>query len=288
MKGVLTILRTLGDTVLINTLVRNIKIRYPELELTVLVGHEYREIVEGNPGVKSLVSLQSWDDCLREMACNGYQKVFCPYQVTREDNLWHQIEKYRHQHLVDFYAQRCGIELKERKLLVFPKFMEGDPIPDEGTIAVHTMTLVQSKNWVGMGELICRLKAKGARIVQIGLAGDHGVESHVDLRGKLSLRQVMGYLSRCKAFVGLDSGISYLAAAVGIPTYVILGPTVPITSSPYGENVVHLLSPTRTECEVIRCHGNCRYAEQEPNGSCVNRLQVSDVMSQIGDKLCVS
>src|SRR5262249_56308886 len=43
----------------------------------------------------------------------------------------------------------------------------------------------------------------------------------------LSLPELMGEISRCRAFVGNDSGITHLAAYIGCPTTVLFGPTDP-------------------------------------------------------------
>ncbi len=49
-----------------------------------------------------------------------------------------------------------------------------------------------------------------------------------------SLLQLAGVLVRCVAYVGNDSGISHLAAAVGAPTLAIFGPTDPQIWGPRG------------------------------------------------------
>ncbi|RKY65305.1 MAG: hypothetical protein DRP99_00395, partial [Candidatus Latescibacterota bacterium] len=62
------------------------------------------------------------------------------------------------------------------------------------------------------------------------------------------LRKVAGLLARCSAFVGNDSGIAHIAAAVGTPTVVIFGPTEPEVWGPRGRNVrVVRASSGRTE-----------------------------------------
>jgi heptosyltransferase-2 len=47
-------------------------------------------------------------------------------------------------------------------------------------------------------------------------------------------------LSRCALFVGHDSGISHLAAAVGIPCLLLFGPTKPDVWAPANRAVVVL------------------------------------------------
>lgn len=290
MKDVVVLTRTLGDVVLGNVLAHNIKLQFPDSELDYIVESRYADILLGNPAISGVVPIREtrseWDDVLHKISNGSYRHVFLPQQTTREDNIWHQVEKHRHQHLVDFYAKRCGIRLSDRRLIVFPQLKDGDPVADKGTVVVHARTLVPSKDWAHFGEFVIRLREKGVRVVQVGTSEDSTVPSDEDLRGKLSLRQLIVYLKSCSAFVGLDSGISYLAAAVGIPTYVIQGPTIPETSGPFGPNVVNLLSPTRKECETVRCHGNCRFVQEEPLGSCINRWGVDDIWKQIGDELC--
>lgn len=53
----------------------------------------------------------------------------------------------------------------------------------------------------------------------------------------LSLPQVAALLSTCRLYVGNDSGISHLAAALGVPTVVVAGPTDPCMWRPLGPRV---------------------------------------------------
>ncbi len=49
----------------------------------------------------------------------------------------------------------------------------------------------------------------------------------VDLCGKLDLRGLGGFLSRCSAFVANDSGPMHMARALGVPTLAVFGSTDP-------------------------------------------------------------
>lgn len=53
----------------------------------------------------------------------------------------------------------------------------------------------------------------------------------------LSLLQMASVIEGCRLFIGNDSGISHMAAALGLPTLTIFGPTDPVVWSPRGENV---------------------------------------------------
>ena len=45
----------------------------------------------------------------------------------------------------------------------------------------------------------------------------------IDLRGRTTLREVAATMARCRLFVGNDTGLKHLAAAVGLPVVEISG-----------------------------------------------------------------
>ncbi len=53
----------------------------------------------------------------------------------------------------------------------------------------------------------------------------------------LGVPQVAALLARCRLYIGNDSGISHLAAALGAPTIAIFGPTAPAVWAPRGPQV---------------------------------------------------
>jgi ADP-heptose:LPS heptosyltransferase len=61
----------------------------------------------------------------------------------------------------------------------------------------------------------------------------------------LSLTQVLGILSCADAFVGNDSGITHLAAGLGIKTVAVFGPTNPDVYKPIGPAVTVLTNRTK-------------------------------------------
>ena len=64
-------------------------------------------------------------------------------------------------------------------------------------------------------------------VVAAGLPG-----SVHNLAGLLSLRRSIAVLSRCRLFVGNDSGLMHIAAALGLPLVAIFGPTEPGRTAP--------------------------------------------------------
>jgi ADP-heptose:LPS heptosyltransferase len=54
---------------------------------------------------------------------------------------------------------------------------------------------------------------------------------------RLTLRELAGVLAACRLYVGNDSGVSHLAAALGAPTVAVFGATDPSVWAPRGERV---------------------------------------------------
>ncbi len=82
----------------------------------------------------------------------------------------------------------------------------------------------------------------------------------IDLTGRLSLPEASSCLARCVLFVGNDSGLMHLAAASGIKTLGLFGPTPAAEYGPSGPDARAAISPTRdmadlTVAEALRVAG---------------------------------
>ena len=66
----------------------------------------------------------------------------------------------------------------------------------------------------------------------------------LDLAGKTGLLEAAAVLARMRLFIGNDSGLGHLAAAVGIPTLTLFGPGEPLRYRPWNPRGLWLQSPT--------------------------------------------
>jgi heptosyltransferase-2 len=113
-------------------------------------------------------------------------------------------------------------------------------------IAIHPGSGSPRKNWPPQkwAEVIEHLLASGPVFL---VGGEADVEPLTHLRfhfGKrlsifesLPLNELGAILSTCRMFLGHDSGISHLAAAVGVPCKLLFGPTDPDVWAPAGSHV---------------------------------------------------
>jgi len=102
------------------------------------------------------------------------------------------------------------------------------------------------RNWHGLFHWI-RRESSFQAFLSIGPADERidefsGAmrEAGIPIVSGLSPLRLSALLSLCSLFVGSDSGVSHLAAAVGIPTLAVFGPSDPRVWAPRGRNVLAL------------------------------------------------
>lgn len=114
-------------------------------------------------------------------------------------------------------------------------------------IVLHPGSGSPDKNWplANFVELADRIRAVklGAPCFSLGEADSQiakslrAVAPESAVLNGLELTGLAAVLSHCRGYVGNDSGITHIAAATGIPTVAIFGPTDPALWSPRGRNV---------------------------------------------------
>lgn len=291
MRGVICLTRSVGDVVLGNVLVKNIKLQYPDLELDYIVEKRYEDLIKFNPNIKNTITIENtdkeFDTILKIVSDTKYQHIFFPLQTTPEDNSWHQTTQFGKSHILNFYAKRCGIKIVDYKLELFVENEVPIPIDFQNkhpNVWIHTTTLADVKDWDRFGELVFELKNLGIHVYQIGLPTDKLLPNIKQLNYSLYNIIKLFQQKECDLFIGLDSGLSYIASAVGIPQICIMGATIPETSASYGDNITILLSDNLKECREkrnnVRCHGisggRCEFGAK-----CINKISVSQVVDKV-------
>jgi ADP-heptose:LPS heptosyltransferase len=152
-------------------------------------------------------------------------------------------------------------------------------IPD-GTVAIAPGTVSERwsiKGWHYYDKLARYFKS----VVLVGREGDvrpesswpENVKSYI---GKLSLSDTTSLMAQCKAFVGNDGGLAHICSALGVPTYVIFGPTSTVKNCPRHGMVVSLDPEMDCQpCQFTDRFLKCRSRE------CMDRLLVEDVADRI-------
>jgi ADP-heptose:LPS heptosyltransferase len=131
------------------------------------------------------------------------------------------------------------------------------------------------------------LVAQGKKIVLIQGPADEAVvaEVHALLAGTphllvhdCPLTELAAFLNHVSLFIGNDSGISHLAAALGVPTLAIFGPTDPAVWAPRGKQAFWLQG--KAPCAPCKPTTLLTCDDQQ----CLDSIQVEDVMAFLIEK----
>ena len=158
------------------------------------------------------------------------------------------------------------------------------PWAQEQDIAVlHPFPMWHYKRWTPQGwrELIAGLRARGMKIVLTGgpaaaevayceslaAAGDA-----LNLAGRLPIPALPALFSRARLFVGPDTSVTHLAAACGLPTLAIYGPSNPVKWGPWPAGSCADPSPYRMLARPWQRRGNVlllQGVQPEDLGACL-------------------
>jgi ADP-heptose:LPS heptosyltransferase len=86
------------------------------------------------------------------------------------------------------------------------------------------------------------------------------------------LRELPAYLSLCEIFIGTDSGVAHIAAALGKNMIVLFGPQLPLLTAPKGDGNIRVIIKNGFECRP--CSGSlCKHN----NNACMEAIELEDV-----------
>jgi len=136
----------------------------------------------------------------------------------------------------------------------------------QSMVAIHPGSGGAGKCWpvTAFAEVIERLWQRGYSVLL--LAGPADSERINDLRQHLAPEQTMltvlvdapllvvaQHLRQCQRYLGNDSGITHLAAMLGIPTVALFGPSDPTVWRPVGPNVevIHVAELAQLPVEMV-------------------------------------
>ena len=130
-----------------------------------------------------------------------------------------------------------------------------------------------------------RLHDEGrGRVFLLGSAAERDVAGEVERHcrtpvintaGRMSLGRMIAFMEGAKAFVGNDAGAMHVAAALGVPTVAVFGPTEWMTTAPFSR-------AARIVREPVDC-SPCMLRECPIDHRCMTRVQVDDVMKALGE-----
>jgi len=156
-------------------------------------------------------------------------------------------------------------------------------------IAIHPGSGSRQKCWPieRFAALINRLNQElQAHIIVISGPADQeiveglnaGIHDDFTLTDQLPLAKLAAVIKRCNFFIGNDSGITHLAAALGIYTIALFGPTDPKIWGPRGESVKILYKKVHCSPCVADMRRNCF------TQICLENIKMEDIIHEVRSK----
>jgi heptosyltransferase-3 len=185
-------------------------------------------------------------------------------------------------------------------------------IRTESYALLHPSPKYRYKMWrrEGWRDLSRWLDERGLRVVLTG-GGDPGELAYVEdirrempagtvnLSGRLTLGEVGFVASKARVYVGPDTAVTHMAAAVGVPTVALYGPTNPVKWGPWprgyegalnpylkrGNRKVNNVTLLQGPGDCVPCHEEGCDRHIESYSDCLLRLPASLVIEAVEDAL---
>lgn len=255
-----------GDAILSTGLLDHLLRQMPGARVTVVCGSAAASLFDAVPGLERLIAIDKMPGSLHWpylwTQCLGFWDALVD---LRNSPLYYILPAKRHWRMG---PRRQGMH-RVRQLASVMNLQDDPPAPRLWTDAGHEARAAQSipdgppvlavgptANWKAktwrperFAELVARLTGPqgilpGARVAVFGRDDERPQalpvlealppERRIDLVGWLDLSEAFACLKRCALYVGNDSGLMHLAAAAGIPTLGLFGPSPARDYAPWG------------------------------------------------------
>lgn len=246
------------------------------------------------------------DKRLPQRVFNLAAKICLLKTISMGSYLEEEVSESRH--IVEVYfriLEKLGFEVKERGrlCLTLPDSALSEAKAFLGNVnrklaGIAPVSNIKIKNWSPekTAELINKLKELSYDVVLFCTDTEIFGKVH-DLTGNSALvvgrvdfPLLMGIVSSCKIFIGVDTGPTHLAAAIGVPTVGLYGPTSGTVAGPYSKkgtyvqssvacsyyNPLALFSPKE---RPMACYleGCCKL----PANNCMDGITIEEVMEAV-------
>jgi len=245
------ILGQIGDIVLFTATARRLKVLFPDSQITFAVSRRYREageLVAGLPYVDRLFVTELYFERLTERLYPLWEAGW-PVDLRGDDEVAeqrrhdlvfetrprHRRERWwEHDHIVAECAHMLGVPgpIDLRTEIALPP---GTTCPPAGTgkIVLHNdpaLSPAKAWPWEHVRQLVAQIKIIPQRtqrsteeeVVLLGRPGPQ-VLGALDLRGRTTLAEAAAIIAACRCYIGIDSGLMWIAASLGVPTVGLYG-----------------------------------------------------------------
>jgi len=270
----------LGDVLLTTPVVRELKNKYPDSELTFVTDPNGYLVLKGLPYIDRFHIMQGLGN-IHSKPLGGFDRQ---YSLVYENQT--------NCHIIDAYANVAQVTLKNKKPDIVllkshhdsvSRWMKNNGIPDNAfMVAVNMGPTWPCRSWHPLKfKMVAEHFKRKYNAVILELSGKkgYGAGFGIDLTGKTSMRQTAALLKRCKLLICVDSFMLHLAGATDTPVVGIFGCTDPKYRLPF--NNVSVGVQTSGACRS--CYHNGKFKTYcscfRDRVYCMEEVGVRDVVS---------
>jgi heptosyltransferase-3 len=282
---------------------------YPDASVTIACGPLATTLFEGAPNVERIIPLKKkkWNGHwvgLWKTVIGTRWDIVVDLRDSAVSRLVRADERYIYGKHIDSSKHKVEQNAAVMKLSTLPApKLHYTPAQNEKAATLipdgaPVLGVGPTSNWIGKTwpaerfiETIHWMRAEsgvipGARVAVFAAPGEELAAqqvfdslpdgAHLDLIAKTDPGTAAAALARCDFYLGNDSGLMHCAAAAGVPTFGVFGPSYPHLYAPWGENAAYARTP-ETFDELIDFEG---YSTQTC-GCLMETLSVEDVKAGI-------
>ena len=281
----------------------------PDAKFTIVCGPLAVSLFEGFPNLEKIISLKKerhnkhWFELWRQIVGTRFDMV-----VDLRNSAVSRLIRARRRFIMGGYVDKAS-----HKVIQNASVMKLENVPDPHLWfseeqqksaralipdGVPVLGVGPAANWAGKTwpadrfmEVIAWMTEKGglmpdARVAVFAAPGEESIarevlatipqEKQLDVIAKTDPGTAAATIARCDYYLGNDSGLMHCAAAAGVPTFGLFGPSYPHIYSPWGKHTAYVSTP-ETFDELIDFEGY----DPKTVGCLMNSLTVGAVKEGI-------
>jgi ADP-heptose:LPS heptosyltransferase len=268
----------IGDCILMTPLFRQLKIDHPAGNLIVYCqSASHEEVLRNNPHIASLRRFRTPVKYLNRIIRRFTKKVFLRYPAYGNVKPALTYDRQASSIIADIFDVKLASESPEIFLTAGEEAAGSSRVAGSAgpLVAIATTAAFSAnKNWYDDRWEALVGRHPGYTFVQLGAPGEKPIKGTRDLLG-LPLRASFAVLRHCTALVGPDTAITHAAAALGVPTVALFGPTSPKTWGHRGQCQMYTRMPC-SPCIEILASDPCPFGRP-----CMDAFSTEDVSQNL-------
>lgn len=176
--------------------------------------------------------------------------------------------------------------INQEQELIRKKFVKQNNLEGKTIIGIHPGASLAVKEWGGFHKVLLQLNKSRFNPVFILFEGPNEKKAVIKLENaalscgaryiisNTSIEEYMLRISLCDVMICNDSGAGHIAAAYGVPSFVVFGPVLPETARPYAKDNVYCFS------EELSCKP-CMATVYDNSNECLKKIKPDDVSEKV-------